>query len=185
MGSEMFFDGWAAIWRVVAVGVPAYALLIIVLRLTGKRTLSKMNAFDFVVTVAFGSTLAATLLDDRVSLAEGTTALTLLVLLQFAVAWSAARWDVIDRLVKAEAAMVFHDGQFLTRAMRRERVTREEILSAVRQSGLAGLDGVRAVVLETSGDLSVVRRTEGDHAGRTADDEPVLASVRGSPSSSR
>lgn len=177
MDSAMFFDGWSSLQRVILVGVPAYALLIIVLRLTGKRTLSKMNAFDFVVTVAFGSTLAATLLDDRVSLAEGTLALSLLVGLQFIVAWAAARWDLVDGLVKAEAAMVFLDGEFLTQAMRRERVTREEILSAVRQSGLAGLEGVRAVVLETSGDLSVVRRSEAD--APPISEQPVLREVRG------
>ncbi len=57
-GMGMFFSGFDGIWRTVIVGLCAYACLIIVLRVTGKRALSKMNAFDLVVTVALGSTLA-------------------------------------------------------------------------------------------------------------------------------
>ena len=57
MDSEVFFQGWGGIARTLVVGVIAYAGLVLILRLSGKRTLSKLNAFDFVVTVAFGSTL--------------------------------------------------------------------------------------------------------------------------------
>lgn len=74
MGEEllrMLFQGWAGLLRTLAVGVLAYSALVVVLRVSGKRTLSKMNAFDFVVTVALGSTLASTLLSKGVALAEG------------------------------------------------------------------------------------------------------------------
>ena len=57
----MFFESWFGIVRVALIGVCAYAALVVMLRVSGKRTLSKMNAFDFVVTVALGSTLATVL----------------------------------------------------------------------------------------------------------------------------
>ena len=57
----MFFDGWSGILRMLAVGVPAYAALVLLLRIGGKRTLAKLNAFDPAVTVALGSTLASAL----------------------------------------------------------------------------------------------------------------------------
>ena len=60
----MFFDSWFGLLRVALVGVAAYLALIVMLRLSGKRTLGKMNAFDLVATVALGSTLATVLLSD-------------------------------------------------------------------------------------------------------------------------
>jgi uncharacterized membrane protein YcaP (DUF421 family) len=67
MEGNLFFESWTGMARVAVLAVCAYALLIFLLRITGKRTLSKMNAFDFVVTVALGSTLATILLskDDN------------------------------------------------------------------------------------------------------------------------
>jgi uncharacterized membrane protein YcaP (DUF421 family) len=70
----MFFDSWTGMLRVVVVGTLAYAALVLLLRATGKRTLSKMNAFDLVVTVALGSTLATVLLSKDIALAEGVVA---------------------------------------------------------------------------------------------------------------
>ena len=82
----MFFDSWAELGRVTVVSVCAYAALVLLLRVSGKRTLSKMNAFDLVVTVALGSTFATVLLSKDVALAEGVLAFALLISLQFAVA---------------------------------------------------------------------------------------------------
>lgn len=84
---EMLFQNWEGIVRTVAVGILAYVTLIVFLRISGKRTLAKLNAFDLVVTVALGSTLSAVLLQESVALAEGATALGLLILMQFVVAY--------------------------------------------------------------------------------------------------
>lgn len=70
----MFFDTWSGLGRVVVISACAYAALIVVLRISGKRTLGKMNAFDLAVTVAIGSTLATVLLSKDVALAEGILA---------------------------------------------------------------------------------------------------------------
>ncbi|MDP9439064.1 MAG: DUF421 domain-containing protein, partial [Actinomycetota bacterium] len=60
----MVFDSWVGLFRVAAVGTAAYFALVLLLRISGKRTLSKINAFDLVVTVALGSTLATVLLSS-------------------------------------------------------------------------------------------------------------------------
>ncbi len=156
----MFFDSWSGVGRVVLVGIPAYAALILLVRLSGKRTLSKMNAFDLVVTVALGSTLASVLTSSTVALVEGVTALVVLIALQFVVAWASVRWPAVNRLVKAEPTMLFYRGEYLSLAMRRERVTRDDIMAAVRESGIVGMSRVEAVVLGSTGDLEVLRREE-------------------------
>ena len=87
----MFLDSWSELIRLLVVGSLAYVGLVGFLRLSGKRTLTKMNAFDLVVTVALGSTLATVLLSKDVSLSEGLLAFTLLSALQYAVASLAVR----------------------------------------------------------------------------------------------
>ena len=78
----MFFDTWSGLGRVLVVGTLAYAAVVVLLRVSGKRTLTKLNAFDLVVTVALGSTLATVLLSKNVALAEGVLAVALLISLQ-------------------------------------------------------------------------------------------------------
>lgn len=158
----MFFHDWTDVLRVVLVGIPAYAGVVLFLRATGNRTLSKMNAFDLVVTVALGSTLASTLTSSSVALVEGLAALLLLILLQYAITWMSVRSPAFNRVIKAEPAMLFFRGTFLYASMKRERVTRDEVLAAIRDAGILSLSGVEAVVLGSSGDLAVVPRAAGD-----------------------
>jgi uncharacterized membrane protein YcaP (DUF421 family) len=158
-----FFGSWDALARVLIVGTLSYAALILVLRITGKRTLSKMNAFDLVVTVALGSALATTILSKTTPLAEGVAALTLLVCLQYAATWLAVRSAWFRGVIKAEPTLLVHRGQLLRPAMRKERVTEDEVLAAVRASSSAELHSRLSVVLETDGSLSVL--SESDMSG--------------------
>jgi uncharacterized membrane protein YcaP (DUF421 family) len=129
-----------------------------VLRVSGKRTLAKMNAFDLVVTFALGSILATILLSKDVALAEGIAAFVILVLLQFAIAALSVRFRSVERVAKSDARALAIDGVIDEQALREERVTREEVLCAVRSAGLGDLAQVAAVVLETDGSFSVVSR---------------------------
>lgn len=152
----MFFDTWAGLGRVLLVGPLAYIALVLALRASGKRTLTKLNAFDLVVTVALGSTLATILLSKDVALAEGLLALALLIGMQFAIAWLSVRSERFQGFVKAEPALLLHRGRFLDAALRAERVTREEVLAVLRSQGVSDPAGVVAVVLETDGSFSVL-----------------------------
>ncbi len=113
----MFFDSWSSLLRVIVVGTLAYVSLVLLLRISGKRTLAKLNAFDLVVTVALGSTLATVLLNRSVALAEGIAAFALLAGLQYSVAWLSVRSARFSALVKSEPTLLLHRGRFLDRAM--------------------------------------------------------------------
>ena len=154
----MFFDGWYGLARVLIAGVCAYVALVALLRVSGKRTLSKMNAFDLIVTVALGSTLATLILSKDIAILEGLLAFALLVVLQLAVTWSAVRWPAVQRVVKSEPRLLFRDGKFLEGAMRGERVTHEEAEAAMRESGLGSTAEVSAMILETDGSISVISK---------------------------
>ncbi|PIC76726.1 MULTISPECIES: DUF421 domain-containing protein [Sporosarcina] len=153
----MFFNGWETLLRTVVVGVLSYIGLIFILRISGKRTLSKMNAFDLVVTVALGSILATILLSKDVALSEGLTAFIVLIGMQYIVAWSSVRFRIISKLIKSEPKLLFYEGSFLKETMKSERILEEEIFQAARSSGLGSLDDVSAVILETDGSISVIQ----------------------------
>lgn len=160
--SSMFFQGWGGIARTLVVGLLAYMCLVLFLRISGKRTLAKLNAFDLVVTVALGSTLSAILLQESIPLARGAVALGLLILLQFAVTFLSVRWRPFAKTVRSEPALLVRDGALCEAAMRRERVTEDEVMSAVRSSGGGrDLSAVEAVVLESDGTISVIGRPQG------------------------
>ncbi|MGF1549779.1 MAG: DUF421 domain-containing protein [Sphingomonadaceae bacterium] len=157
----MFFDGWPDIVRVSLITLCAYAGLIVILRVAGKRSLSKLNAFDFVVTVALGSTLATVLLSKEVSLAEGVLALALLAGLQYLVTRLSLGFSWFRGLVRSDPALLVEKGRYLEEMMKRERVTRGELDQAIRNEGIGRIEDVDAVVLETDGSFSVIRAGEG------------------------
>lgn len=157
----MIFSGWENLFHVLVVGTLAYTGLVFFLRLSGKRTLASMNAFDFIVSVAFGSTLASTMLPSKPALTDGLLALGLLVLLQYIVAWFEIRFPSFHRVVTSRPAMVFFRGEFLKKQMKRERIEEGDVLAIIRNKGITDLERVEAVVLETDGSFSVLTRPEG------------------------
>ena len=152
----MFFQSWASVGATAVTGVAAYVALVIILRLSGKRTLVKMNAFDLIVTVALGSTLSTIVVSRDVPLADGVTALALLVALQFAVAWTSVRWPAFEHIVKSDPSLLLFRGEVRQAEMRRQRVSDDELRAAVRSAGLPELAEAGAVVLETDGTFSVI-----------------------------
>ncbi|MEJ5915616.1 DUF421 domain-containing protein [Pseudokineococcus sp. 1T1Z-3] len=152
----MWFDAWGDLVRVLLVGTAAYAALVALLRVSGKRTLAKLNAFDLVVTVALGSTLATILLSADVAWTEGVLALVLLVALQLVVAWTTTRLPGTRWAVTSSPSLLLEHGQVRQAALHRHRISPAELRQAVRASGLGSLAEVGAVVLESDGTLSVV-----------------------------
>jgi uncharacterized membrane protein YcaP (DUF421 family) len=159
--------------RTVVVGLLAYVALIGTLRISGKRTLAKLNAFDLVVTVAFGSVLATALLSPDVSLLSGATAIVLLALVQFLVSWTAMRSERVERAIKNEPALLVLRGQVLHDALQRERIQQSEIHQVLRNQGIARVEDAGAVVLETDGSLSVLSEAPAAGAGTLGGLEPT------------
>lgn len=161
---RMFWTSWETLLKIAVVGLGAYAGLVLIQKVSGKRTLSKLNAFDLIVTVALGSVLATAILSPDVSLADGLVAFAVLIGLQLAVTFLSVRSRPIRSAVKASPTRVVRDGEMLAGAMLRERIAADEIRQAVRSAGKATLQGLD-VVLETNGELSVVPHVEGGADG--------------------
>lgn len=157
---NILFESWESIVRTGVITVLAYVSLIFLLRVSGKRTLSKMNAFDFIVTVALGSTLATVTLSKDVAFADGVLAFFLLIFLQYIITWLSVRNQVISNLVKSSPSLLVYKGVLLRPMMKKERIDEDEIYAVVRKNGLSSLEEAEAIVLETDGSLNLIQNAK-------------------------
>jgi uncharacterized membrane protein YcaP (DUF421 family) len=143
---------------VLVASAAIYLWVIGATRLAGLRSFSKMSAFDFAMTVAIGSIIASTAL-GAAPLVNGLLAVAALYLAQVGVSRlrQATRLeDVVDNT----PLLLVHDGQVLDAHLERARVTHDDLRAKLRAAGVLTLDDVRAVVLETTGDFSVLQGGE-------------------------
>jgi uncharacterized membrane protein YcaP (DUF421 family) len=147
---------WFSYVSATAVAFGAYFWLVFVLRVTGKRTLAKLNAFDFAITVAFGSALATIIIDENVGLLRGGLVLLTLALLQFLVTKGSQWSDFVRRAVRSRPTLLVRNGEVYQKALQYERVTPDELAEVIRNNGYGRLDKVGAVIIETDGSFSVL-----------------------------
>lgn len=157
---HLFFDSWPKVLRSVLMAFCAYSVLVLFLRVSGKRTLSKMNVFDFVFVVALGSALAQTILSSDVTLTQSAAALATLIALQILLSWLCTKSPRVDSILNGEPRLLFHRGKMLIDAMHSARVTHEEVRAAIRNAGVMDMTDVDSVVLETDGTFSVVHESK-------------------------
>ncbi len=156
--ASWFLDTWPNLIKAVVVGVSSYLSIILMLRISGKRTLSKMNMFDWIITLGMGSVMATSLTDPSVPYARVIVSFATLICAQYVVTWLSVRFQAIDNLVKAPPSILYYQGKFLREEMKRERVPESEILSAMRQSGYGSPSDVDAVLFESNGKLVVMQK---------------------------
>lgn len=157
MSDVVFFaDGWLPLVRLVVVGTLMYVALVVLLRISGSRTIASMHAFDFIVTVALGSVFGRALTAKGVSLAEAVLAFLLLIALQYTVARLQVFSGPFARAVTNPPRLLYFRGEFQRQAMRATGVTESELRAVARKKGHGSMGDVEALVLEASGDIAVI-----------------------------
>ncbi|MCX7567722.1 DUF421 domain-containing protein [Sulfitobacter sp. F26169L] len=161
----MFFDH--TLIDAVAKGALLSALglcwIIVLVRFLGLRSFSKMTNFDFVMTVGMGSLLAgASQSSDWAGLVQTMTAMAALFAVQFCVAFLRHRSEAIDSVLQNEPALLMKDGEILHEALLKTRVTEGDLLAKLREANALEMSSIRAVVLETTGDVSVLHGPQVD-----------------------
>ena len=119
----MFFESRDSLGRVLLVGTMAYAGLVLLLRISGNRTLSKMTSFDFIVTIALGSTFSSILINQNVTISQGLLAMALLIVLLLLISLLSVQSRAISKTVKTSPTLLLRNGEFLPDALVRVRVT--------------------------------------------------------------
>ncbi|RZL17578.1 MAG: DUF421 domain-containing protein [Pedobacter sp.] len=156
---ELLFKDWESVWHIALCAIIAYFTLFLFIRISGKRTLSKLTAFDFVVTITLGSTLSSMML-GKTTMTEGAVALIVIIGLQYLLAKLAKDSKSLEKVINSKPTLLFFNGKFLEQEMEREVVTKEEIYAAVRKFRIYSLEDVKAVVMEINGELTVVHQDQ-------------------------
>ncbi len=151
-----FMQDLDSLWLVPLSAVGMYAALLIATRLAGLRSFAKMSSFDFAMTVAVGSLVAATIVSPDPALVRGIVALAVVFLLQMVVGALRVHERGMRSVVDNEPILLMDRTGFHEDHLREARVTRGDIMAQLRKSNVQRLDQVWAVVMETTGDISVL-----------------------------
>lgn len=145
-------DGLLAI-ILTAIGI--YIALVILTRISGKRSFSKMSSFDFAMTVSIGSILATVIVSKSVSLQYGIIGLVLIYSLQMIVA-ATRHWKPIRNLVDNKPTLLMQNGKLIKDNLKKCKVTESDVKAKLREANVIQLSEVKAVVFESTGDISVL-----------------------------
>lgn len=162
MPIELFgLEGFAqVVTRGLVLTTGAVVWTLVLVRIVGLRSFSKMTAFDFVSTVATASLIAqASTRGDWLEYGQAVAAIGAVFALQWALARLRLSSGTIAGVISNEPLLLMRNGEFLHDAMRESRVSRQNLLEKIRGSSAAGLEEVSAVVLETTGDIHVLTDT--------------------------
>ena len=142
-----------AVLRAVAI----YVFLVVVFRLSGKRTLAEVTTFDFVLLLIISEATQQALLGDDFSVTMALLVITTLVGLDIFFSLVQRRFPPVDRLMSGLPLVLVDNGKLLDERMKKVRVDESEILHAARHlHGLERMDQVKYAVLETSGGISII-----------------------------
>ncbi len=148
------------ILMVVVTGIGIYLSLILFTRLTGLRSFTKMSSFDFAITVAFGSIIASTILTKQPSLFTGIIGLGVLYGIQFIVSKLRFLTSISGSVVDNHPILLMAGNKILYDNLKKARVTEDDLKSKLRIAGITHPDQVYAVVMETAGDMAVIRMSQ-------------------------
>lgn len=157
--TTFLWNGIQPILRIVIVGVTAYVAIVLILRVSGKRTLASMSAFDFVIAVAVGAVFGRTLTTKDLSISEALTAFVLLAVLQFIFAYLEGRSKIFKKIFSTSPTLLFYNGDYIQKNLHKERLDKSKVISAARKKGFGSMDDVAAVILEIDATLSVIGKS--------------------------
>ena len=155
-----FFDSaHSLLWVVISCTV-FYLFIIVITRIVGLRSFTTFSSFDFLITLSMGALLASTVVSREIALMEGFIAIGTLFFLQMGVSLTRARWGWIKKVIDNQPTLLMENGQVLHDNLRAVRITEDELRAKLRGSNVYNYAQIRAVVLESSGEVSIMRQPE-------------------------
>lgn len=159
---KLFELSWGSFGSIVLSALGIYVTVIVMTRICGKRSFSKMSSFDYAMTVAIGSIIATTVLSSTVSMFEGIAGIVTVFILQV-VAALARRNKKIRSMMDNSPLLLMDGATVLQDNLRKARVTEGDLRSKLREANVTEISQIKAVVFETTGDISVLHKS-GDEA---------------------
>jgi len=156
---KWFLSDWFTIRNIILSAVIVYVAIVVFTRVFGKRSFSKMSSFDFAATIAIGSIIASTLLSASVSLIEGLSGLLTVYILQALIAYL-RKFNTLRKLVDNDPLLLMEGRYILYENLQKARVTEDDLRAKLREANVLELKDVRAVVFESTGDISVLHTSD-------------------------
>lgn len=153
-------DNWQRPGQLAMKTIGAYLTTLVMLRLAGKRALSTADPFTLILLVTFGSVIGIAIISDTISFIEGMIVIAVMIAITVIISSAIVRWPSLERIVEGEPTLLYHKTKFLTDAMKKERITADELISQIREAGHADFQCVDSAVLETNGHISVLTKPE-------------------------
>jgi uncharacterized membrane protein YcaP (DUF421 family) len=139
--------------------VAIYGVLLLMFRITGKRSLAQITSFDFILLLIIGESTQQALLGEDFSVITACIVIATLMSMELGLSFLKSAWPKLDPILESSPLIVVADGKPLKDRMAKERVDLEDVLAAAREiHGLERLDQIKYAILERSGGISIVPR---------------------------
>ncbi len=161
------FTSWWTAWQIVARTGAVYLLVLVGVRLTGKREVGQMTPFDLTLLLLLSNSVQNAMTGPDTSLMGGAVAATVLLGLNFLVGWLSGVNRGFRRMVQGSPSLLIHDGQLVMDHLKREHLTVDEVMRALREHGIGCIAEVAVGVLEVDGSLSFLKTDEVPEGLRT------------------
>jgi uncharacterized membrane protein YcaP (DUF421 family) len=152
------FDLTTPWWEIILRTAVVYVVVLVLLRVAGKRELGQMSAVDLVVILVIANAVQNAMTGGDNSLIGGVIAASTLVAINVLVGRVGHRIPLLEHLFTSEPTLLLDDGKLIAAHLARENVTREEVEMAAREHGIDDLAKVRAAILERDGSISIIPR---------------------------
>lgn len=134
-----------------------YLFLLVLFRITGKRTLSQLSTFDFVLLLIISEATQNALIGEDYSVVTGVTVILTLVLIDLGLSFLKRRYGILDKIAEGVPLLIVDRGVMLEDRMKKERISQDDVLQAARAAhGLERMEQIKYAVLEPSGGISII-----------------------------
>src|SRR5262245_41294277 len=156
--SWTFLEPEKAVPELILRAVAVYVFLVVSLRLAGRRELAQLTTFDLILLLILSNAVQNSINAGDNSLGGGLVSAVALLAINWIVGWASYRWPRFERLVEGRPMRIVTDGKVHVQALKRERITLEQLRSALRKQGIEGVSQCKRAVLESDGTLTAVRK---------------------------
>ena len=154
------FELSAPWWQFVLRAVAIYVLVMVLVRVSGKRAVGQFTPFDLVLLILIGNAVQNGINGGDNSLTGAAIMATTLIALNYGVAFVTSRYRKVEKFVEGEPVVLARDGRVFERVLRRELVSRSDFDEALRMNGVEDVSEVELALLETNGSISVVKKRD-------------------------
>lgn len=143
-------------WEFIIRGAIVYVFLLLILRLTGKRQIGQLAPFDLVLLLVLSNAVQNSMNGGDNSVLAGLISATTLISLNALLGWLTFKSKKVENFIEGQPRVLIHNGQLYPEILRDEKITRNELLSALRASECTSIQEVRTAILETDGNITVI-----------------------------